>query len=541
MRLKCISCLSVLLLSISLNAQITERKRPAEWDNLIKGARFMDRFEAMPDGKLSSDVWGAKEVVPRYVDNGIESPKISFWGGNVLRTDEGIYHIFVSGWPENSPNGHMFWRNSTVFHAVSSQLQGPYQMLGPIGKGHNAEIFRLDDGRYIVYVIDGYYIADNINGPWIYGVFDFNKRDRRIIADLTNLTFARRQDGSYLMVCRGGGVWISKDGISTYNQLTDKRVYPDVAGHFEDPVVWRDSIQYNLIVNDWMGRIAYYQRSKDGLHWITEQGEAYMPGVSFHKDGYRENWFKYERPKVFQDKYGRVSQVNFAVIDTIKWNDLPNDNHSSKNICIPTNKGLLLSVLNTQPITSKTKRIEVLIKGEEDFDPNKEIDIKSLRFGSYNEVNFGRGCKVFKSRKSGNNLIVTFDGKGSGIDENEFAPKMIGKDIKGEMIFGYSSLPYVDYKPAILSALCPIYNSNDKTIKIEIQNFGLSASKQQGIEVICNDKIVAKTVVEPLKPYEKVVVAPTASDFSPAENAQYKVLFYKDGKLIDTNNFNVKK
>ena len=34
------------------------------------------------------------------------------------------------------------------------------------------------------------------------------------------------------------------------------------------------------------------------MHWVTEQGEAYVPGVSFHKDGAVEHWFKYERPKV---------------------------------------------------------------------------------------------------------------------------------------------------------------------------------------------------------------------------------------------------
>ena len=86
------------------------------------------------------------------------------------------------------------------------------------------------------------------------------------------------------MVCRGGGVWISRDGLSAYRQLTDKRVYPDVEGRFEDPVVWRDSLQYHLIVNDWLGRIAFYQRSKDGLHWVTEQGEAYVRRFR-HRDG----------------------------------------------------------------------------------------------------------------------------------------------------------------------------------------------------------------------------------------------------------------
>ena len=389
----------------NLQAQVTERERPAEWKNLVEGARFMDRLQPMKGEILSSDVWGADSVRPRLVDNGIELPETSFWGGNILQTSDGKYHLFVCGWPENSPEGHMFWRNSTVFHAVGDKLEGPYAISDTIGRGHNPEAFRLQDGRVVVYVIDGYYIAPSENGPWRYGRFHFDARSRRIVEGLSNLTFARREDGSYLMVCRGGGVWVSRDGFSPYEQLTDRSVYPPVEGRFEDPVVWRDHLQYHLIVNDWLGRIAYYQRSKDGLHWVTEQGEAYMPGVSVHPDGQVEHWFKYERLKVFQDSLGRAVQANFAVIDTIKWEDQPNDNHSSKNICIPLNKGVLLEVLNRDTITADTKTIEVRIRAEKDFDPQKDVDVKSLRFGAFSEVNFGRGCKAI--RISAMDILVT--------------------------------------------------------------------------------------------------------------------------------------
>lgn len=538
MKLKTLSLFAFAFLSCSsMNAQITERERPAEWKDLILGARFMDRFDAMPDGALSSDVWGAKNVIPRFVDNGIESKKFSFWGGNIIQTDDGLYHLFVCGWPENSPKGHMFWPKSTVFHAVSKQLHGPYTIKGNVGKGHNPEAYRLDDGRYIVYVIDGYYMADDINGPWVYGEFEFNKRDRKIIEGLSNLTFARRQDGSRIMICRGGGVWISKDGLSTYNQISDKRVYPPVKGEFEDPVIWRDSIQYHLIVNDWLGRIAFYQRSKDGLNWITEQGEAYVPGISFHKDGKVEKWFKYERLKIFQDRYGRAVQANFAVIDSTKWDDMPNDNHSSKNICVPLNKGMLLSVLGSKPINASTKSIEVLIKAEEDFNPQTDIDIQSLRFGSFNEVNFGRGAKVIKTKKSGNDLLVVFNGKGSGIDENEFAPKMIGKDKNGKMIFGYAALPSVDYKPALLSALCPKYDTAKKLINVEVQNFGLTESKPVEVEIICSSSHVVKAKLASLKPYDKTVLTFQIAGFQPSEKQSYQVNFYSNGKLIQTNQF----
>lgn len=221
----------------SVDAQITERERPAEWQHLVKGARFMDRFLPMPDGIQIKGIWGTDSVLNRYVDNGIELPGVSFWGGNILQDTDGKYHLFVCGWPEDSPKGHMFWSNSTVFHAVSDRLEGPFKIQNSVGKGHNPEAFRLKDGRVVVYVIDGYYIADGVDSKvWTYGKFSFDSRDRKIVEGLSNLTFARRQDDSYLMVCRGGGVWISKDGLSPYMQLTDKRVYPDVEGRFEDPV-----------------------------------------------------------------------------------------------------------------------------------------------------------------------------------------------------------------------------------------------------------------------------------------------------------------
>lgn len=529
--------MSFFLVSIA-TAQIAERERPAEWQHLIKGARFMDRFLSMPDGAQAKDIWGTDGVQNRYIDNGIEYPDLSFWGGNILQDVEGKYHLYVCGWPESSPKGHMFWPNSTVFHAVSNKSTGPFKIQNSIGKGHNPEAFRLKDGRIVVYTIDGYYIADREDASkWMFGNFDFDPRDRKIIEGLSNLTFTRRTDGSYLMICRGGGVWISKDGLSTYHLLTDQRVYPAVEGQFEDPVVWRDEFQYHLIVNDWLGRVAFYQRSKDGINWVTEQGEAYVPGVSFHKNGEVEHWFKYERPKVFQDRYGRATQINFAVIDTIKWNDLPNDKHSSKNICIPLNKGMRLFVLNKDEITSSTRTIEVRIAAEEGFNPQTDINIKSLRFGTYSEVNFGRGAKPIKTKHSGNDLIVVFKAKDSGITPEEFAPKMIGTDKNNQMIYGYARLPYVNYEPALLSTRRPVYNKETETLQIEIQNFGLSSSEPAMLEVL-NDNIHLKNIeVKALHPYEKTTVLIKDVIQTSDNKPQYKILIHINGIEVGCNNF----
>ena len=90
--------------SMDLFSQAIERPRPPEWDKLVYGARFIDRFLPMPAGTLSYDTWGTQCVIPRYIDNGIEDRQWSYWGGNILYED-GKYHLFVCGWLENSPRG----------------------------------------------------------------------------------------------------------------------------------------------------------------------------------------------------------------------------------------------------------------------------------------------------------------------------------------------------------------------------------------------------------------------------------------------------
>lgn len=531
----------LILMSSSIFSQVTERKRPAEWSNLVKGASFIDRFLPMKGKILSSDTWGTETVRPRYIDNGIEDRIWSYWGGNVKKGDDGQYHLMVCGWLEASRKGHMEWANSWVFHTTSDNPTGPFKAQRIIGKGHNPEIFQVKDGRYVVYVINGRYVADDINGDWKFGKFDFNARDRRISQGLSNLSFAKREDGSYIMVCRGGGIWVSCDGLSEYNQLTDESVYPKVNGRFEDPVIWHDHIQYHMIVNDWLGRIAYYLRSKDGVNWVADPGEAYTPGIAVHEDGRVEDWFKYERIKILQDKYGRAIQANFAVIDTLKKEDKPFDNHSSKNISIPLNPGVLLTILDKKPISSKTKTIRLKIEAEEGFNPQTEVDVNSLRFGSSKEVNYGRGSAVLSTENSGKDLIVIFDGEGNGITEDEFAPKLIGKYKNGRVLYGYARLPYIDYNEPILSARAPVFTETSKGLEcqIEVQNFGLADSRKTLIKLDCikDGKMfkIAGGTVPALKSYEKVDVKLIAKNlFEKGNEYNFVVSIYSGKKLLST-------
>lgn len=537
--------MSFTFISISLYGQITDRVLPQEWNKLVDGGRFMDRFLPMKGNILSSDTWGASYVKPRFVDNGIEDRIWSYWGGNIVKADDGLYHLMVCGWLESSPKGHMEWPNSYVFNTVSDNPTGPFRLRNMIGKGHNPEVYRLNDNRYVLYVIGGRYVSDNLSGNWEYGQFEFDARDRPIIEGLSNLSFAKREDGSFVMVCRGGGIWVSRDGLSTFNQVTDKRVYPDVDGEFEDPVIWKDHIQYHMIVNDWLGRIAWYLRSKDGVNWVVDPGEAYAPGIAVHSDGYVEDWFKFERIKMLQDDYGRAIQANFAVIDTLKHEDKPFDSYSSKNIGVPLNPGVLLTIADSKPITARTKQINLKIHAEDGFNPQTDIDIASLRFGASSVVNFGGGCAAVKTENDGNDLIVTFEGKGNGIELEEFAPKLIGKYKNGDMLYGYARLPYVDYIEPLLSMRSPSFVEAEKGANciIEVENFGQVASgsttmRIDGVDESGKTELIASGKVVPLQPYEKAEVSLSAK-FDPSSRnfKNLVVTLYSGKKKIVTETF----
>ena len=159
-----------------------------------------------------------------------------------------------------------------------------------------------------------------------------------------------------------------------------------------------------------------------------------------------------------------------------------------------------------------------------------------MRFGSFNEVNFGRGCKPLSWKKEGKDLIVTFEGKGSGITAEEFAPKLIGKDKKGEFVIGYAHLPYINYKPAILSALRPRYDEANKQWKVEVQNFGLSASEETTLKITSNGLTVAETLLPKLKPYETKTVS-IKGENRLEDQRLVSVKFYRNGNETAVNKF----
>lgn len=536
----------------------------ASAQTLSTGGQFMDLLLPM-EGSVAATAadWGTaagENTEPKYAgtwsgtlgrwkDNGIEDTERSYWGGNIIKGDDGKYHIYVSGWPESTAKGHMAWSSaSRVYHVKSDNVWGPYTYVSDIGPGHNSEIYKTGD-TYVIYHIEplGIYKSNALGDSWESARFLYDQRGRSLIAgantetSLSNCSFAKREDGSFVMIDRGGGIWVSRDGLTDpWHQLTDASVYLNAEiknrGTLEDPVIWRDHLQYHMIVNDWQARYAYYYRSLDGLHWVKEAGKAYTGTDPFakHQDGTVEAWHKYERPRVYQDAEGRAVRMCFAVIDCVKQSDLGSDTHSSKNINMPVTRQLLLEV---QSLTETAAT--VLVRAEDGFNPKSDLNFSTLKFGLHDKVNYGGGFSYSSHAESGNDVIITFTGTDSGIADGEWAPKMLGQKTDGSIAFGYARMPAVDYRPAMLSAVTPLIAQDGTVQTVSVTNYGQSAAKTgTTVRVYSPDgnTLLAHGTTTALAAYATETFTLTKAATAAAGYKTIQVRFYDGETLLQTEN-----
>ncbi|MDF7824805.1 glycoside hydrolase family protein [Pontiellaceae bacterium B12227] len=510
MMIKTVCLISGLCAAALVMADSVVRERPEEWNNLVRGGQFKDLFLPMPmrDG-MTSDTWGGDNVKPRDITNGIEDPAWSYWCAFPHQGDDGKYHLYTARWPEDAPRGHFAYFDSEIVHATADDPMGPYTYQDWIGPGHNSELYRNAKGEWMVYVTHAqFFYSKSLNGPWKKGSYVFDKRERYAFKNFVNFSFEERADQSVIAVARRGYIWASPDGRDNWYEVSSESVYPKVPGIFEDPVMWQDDVQYHIIVNDWKGRIAYHLRSKDGFHWKTEEGEAYVPGIAKYEDGSALDWYKYERIRFLQDDHGRPYLCFFAVIDSDKHSDLPNDIHNSKAIAIPVQESRLIEVLNKESVFGSSGDIRVRIKAEDGFDPSADIDFNSIRFGDSTEVNYGRGAKLVNRVKDGDDLILVFRAADSKLTEDNFAGKLLGQTRDGKILFGWSRLPGVVYDVPVLSALAPKfeYTQTGMDAFVEVTNFGTVDSEASVVKVLKGDTLIAEGNVRGLKPFEKSMV-----------------------------------
>ena len=233
----------------------------------------------------------------------------------------------------------------------------------------------------------------------------------------------RLDDGSMLFVTKFGRMIKSESGLlGPYKVLTDtvnqNSSIPSRyrQSNYEDPVMWKDDVQYHQIINAFLDYRAIYLRSGDGINWKFDTGLAYTPQSTRYENGHETKWYKLERPHVIQDQHKRATHLSLAVIDTVKRQDFANDAHSAKNIIIPLTKHKRLTLLS--PLT--------------------DINLDSLRYGASEAVNFGRGSRLLNTEIHKEGLVLSFSGSDSELSANNFASKLLGKTHSGELVVGFT-------------------------------------------------------------------------------------------------------
>jgi hypothetical protein len=476
---------------------------------LVPGGAFIDRILPLPvPNALRSDTWGGTNVRPRVVENGLEDPAWHYWCMSVHRETDGLYHMFAVRWPENDPRGFNAWTDSRVVCATSALPTGPFAVKQEIGPGHNVMCYRAKDRSYVLYVIGGGYHASSVDGPWSKFPIQYDHRgtqetDLGPNINLSNHAFTLREDGSVLMVSRLGTVWISEDGLKPFRKITRESMYPKIPGHFEDPIVWRDEVQYHLIVNDFWGRTAFYLRSPDGVNWNWDQGKAYDVEVVRHPDGSKEGWHKLERPNVLQDDHGRAIVLYLAAMDAPKDMDHCADGHSSKILALPLAVERRLELISGRSAKDSNGPVQLKILAEPGFDP-ASVDVASLRFGPSKEVNTGKGAKALKAHVTKDGLTVTFESMGGEFAPTDPVAKLLGKTKDGDLVLGYVRTPGHPGLTAILSPQPPRITAPD-TLVVPVDNFGLKQSAPTSVKVTLRgegiEPITVTALVPALKPY----------------------------------------
>lgn len=506
----------------------------------VRGGQFKDLILSVPihNGLESEGIWGNPNVVPRDKDSGIEDNEWCYWGGNPVKGKDGKYHMAICRWPENT--GHGGWFESEVAHCVSETPTGPYKITRTIvKKGHNPEVMVMPDGTYALHVMDAsVYVADQMPGPWKrIGHMRLDSRGLRSSDRLgSNLTTEFRPDGSIILMKKNGDVAISRAGILGPYKMVSIENYSRSTGYPEDPVIWRSRHQYHVIYNHAQDRKSAYMRSLDGIHWKVEEGLPYDVSTTFYTDGTKNQWYKFERPKVLQDDLGRATHLALAVMDVAKGADKGNDNHSSKNIVLPLVVEKLVSIVGDQPITESTRKIRLRIEAEAGFNPVQDVNVTSLRFGSDSVVNHGGGCKAVSTHRQGADLLVDFEGD-TGLRDTDFDFKLIGETKRRELIVGFALLPDRSPRAAALITLPVKVNDADgqRVLQSAVENWGLEESGpiQIGVYQLTREgaERLQTVAVPPVAPYGSAKISVKLGP-APAGPVEYELVISEKSRRV---------
>ncbi len=286
------------------------------------------------------------------------------WCSSILKTNDGIYHLFYSRWPKQL--GFNAWlTHSEVAHAVSKNPAGPWEyketVLTSHGKGnwdaitvHNPKITCFD-GKYYLYYCStnlgnkeytdedllvasradvsepnrkilrtnqrtGVAVAPSINGPWTRLDHPLIEPSGPITTLTVNPAIDRGKDGKYYLVVKG-----DKPGETRFIRNQAVAVSDSPAGPFvmqpkpvidyldtEDMSIWYDQQRdyfYGVFhARTFIGMVS----SPDGINWKKATEFVVTPKKLEMTDGTLFIPDKLERPFIYQEN-GEPEVLSLAV------------------------------------------------------------------------------------------------------------------------------------------------------------------------------------------------------------------------------------
>jgi arylsulfatase A-like enzyme len=302
-----------------------------------------------PPAFETDDLNLANMIRPVTEDNLYREPGWYTWCNDIIRGDDGLYHLFYVRWPKE--HGFYAWlTHSEIARAVSRHPTGPYSFAevlipsrGEHGwnqiTAHNAKIFRAN-GRYYLYFIGtndsgrgftepdlaatakrggghpywavlrnnqrtGVAVADRLEGPWEVLPQPVIEPAGPISTVTVNPAVWQADENAFMMVIKGDyppirvaqGIGVTNSPEGPFRMLEPLAF----ARYSEDVSVWRDDrrgLIYGILHdNNGFGVIA----SRDGLDWRDARHyRAIGKRVPLAKGGFL-NPTRFERPMVFTE------------------------------------------------------------------------------------------------------------------------------------------------------------------------------------------------------------------------------------------------
>ena len=273
-----------------------------------------------------------QRLQPTSLDDGFEMEGYWVWGMSVIKGEDGLYHGFASRWSNETPFGPNWVTNSEVVHATAEKPEGPYTFQSVVLKRrgkeffdglmtHNPTIHKSGDTYLLFYTGSTYsfpfpreainrkqYVESRIKqrvgmatakspwGPW-------ERSDNPILLPrpgkwdslmTTNPAICVKPDGRILLVYKsagrenGGKLKLGVAEAAAWDQpfrrLRSDPIFQfeDKSKHVEDPYMWWNGSQYELVMKDMNGKVCgqrgggIYATSANGIDWnISEPPLAY--------------------------------------------------------------------------------------------------------------------------------------------------------------------------------------------------------------------------------------------------------------------------